>query len=304
VLLASTANADPLAIALAHRAKHGEPGRAEQRAVAAGKGWRVVDVVCTSGPRDLPFEERHSLTSISLVLSGAFSYRGEDGTSLLSSGSLLLGNAARTFQCSHQHGEGDRCLSFQFEPELFQRLAHDAGAPRPLFPQSRVPPLRVLAPFFARAAAAVEEARRPRGERPAAGGVLEEMALELAAAVIGVAGLVRRDTLSASRDRARIARLLRQLELRAVEPHSLSELAESASLSPYHFLRTFKAVTGVTPHQWLLRARLRWAAGRLIDSRRPVTEIALASGFDDLSNFIRTFRAEFGFSPRQFRARG
>jgi len=219
LLLNSTSNTDPLTAALAHRAKHGEPGRTAPRAVAAGEGWRVVDVVCTSGPRDLPFEERHSLTSISLVLSGAFSYRGEDGISLLSSGSLLLGNAGHAFQCSHQHGEGDRCLSFQFDPELFQRLAHDAGAPRLVFPQSRVPPLRVLAPLFARAIAAMEAEGRRREEHHAGGGVLEETALELAAAVIRVAGLARRDPPSASRDRARIARLLRQLEARAVEPN-------------------------------------------------------------------------------------
>ena len=72
-------------------------------------------------------------------------------------------------------------------------------------------------------------------------------------------------------------------------------------MSPYHFLRTFKAVTGITPHQWLLRARLREAAQRLAMSRAGVTAIALDVGFDDLSNFIRSFRAEFGFSPRQYR---
>ena len=72
-------------------------------------------------------------------------------------------------------------------------------------------------------------------------------------------------------------------------------------MSPYHFLRTFKAVTGITPHQWLLRARLREAAQRLANSRTGVTAIALDVGFDDLSNFIRSFRAEFGVSPRQYR---
>jgi AraC-like DNA-binding protein len=73
-------------------------------------------------------------------------------------------------------------------------------------------------------------------------------------------------------------------------------------MSPYHFLRTFKLVTGVTPHQWLLRARLRAAAQRLAGGRTPITAIALDVGFDDLSNFIRSFQAEFGRSPRQYRA--
>jgi len=52
-----------------------------------------------------------------------------------------------------------------------------------------------------------------------------------------------------------------------------------AGISRYHFLRTFKLVTGVTPHQWLLRSRLR-----------------------DAANFVRTFRAEFGVSPGRYRA--
>ena len=73
-------------------------------------------------------------------------------------------------------------------------------------------------------------------------------------------------------------------------------------MSPYHFLRTFKLVTGITPHQWLLRARLRDAARRLATSRASITTIALDVGFEDLSNFIRSFRAEFGLSPRQYRA--
>ena len=77
--------------------------------------------------------------------------------------------------------------------------------------------------------------------------------------------------------------------------------ADSAGLSPYHFLRTFKHVTGVTPHQWLLRARLREAARRLAAGRDPVTDIALDVGFEDLSNFMRSFRAEFGMSPRRYR---
>jgi AraC-like DNA-binding protein len=66
-------------------------------------------------------------------------------------------------------------------------------------------------------------------------------------------------------------------------------------------LRTFKRVTGITPHQWMLRARLRKAARRLVASRDAITDVALDVGFNDSSNFIRSFRAEFGISPRQYR---
>ena len=291
VLSPQTSPCDPLAIALSRKAQTGRPGAAEGREVAAGEGWRVLDIVCTSGPGDRPFEERQSSTSISLVLSGTFVYRSERGSSLMSAGALLLGNVGQPFECSHRHGEGDRCLSFQFEPELFERLAHDAGASRSSFDRDRLPPLRTLAPLTARAQMALG------GQ-----GSFEELALEVAGAVVQVAGRAQGDAPTmATPDPDRIARVLRQLESRVVEPHTLAELARAAGLSRYHFLRTFKSVTGITPHQWMLRARLRRAAERLVTSRAPVTDIALDVGFDDLSNFIRTFRAEFGVSPRRYR---
>jgi len=292
LLSPQTSNTDSLEIALKCKAQTGAPGAAEARLVAAGEGWRVVDIVCTSGPGDRPFEERFLASSISLVMAGTFVCRSDHGSSLMAPGALLLGNAGHTFACSHQHGEGDRCLSFQFDAELFEHLAHDAGASRTGFESDRLPPLRPLAPLTARARTAV-----------ATRDSFEEIALELTGAVVALAGHARRDASAAApRDPAPIARVLRYLEPRIVEPHTLAELAGIAGLSRYHFLRTFKGVTGITPHQWLLRARLRDAAQRLVTSRDPITEIALDVGFEDLSNFIRTFRAEFGVSPSRYRA--
>ena len=70
---------------------------------------------------------------------------------------------------------------------------------------------------------------------------------------------------------------------------------------------TFRAVGGPqvhshqTPYQYLLRTRLREAATRLATGRDRILDIALTSGFEDLSNFNHAFRAEFGVSPRVFR---
>lgn len=85
-------------------------------------------------------------------------------------------------------------------------------------------------------------------------------------------------------------------------PHGLTSLAQMAHLSPYHFLRTFEEVTGTTPHQYLLRTRLRAAALRLRTESTRVIDIALTCGFGDVSNFNRTFRAEFGMSPKAYRS--
>jgi AraC-like DNA-binding protein len=265
-------------------------GATAGRTVASGEGWSVIDVVCTCGPDDRPFEEVNSRASISVVLAGTFACRCDRGVSLLSSGSLLTLNADQAFECSHHHGEGDRCLSFQFEPALFERLAHEAGASSAKFSSHCLPPLRTLARPTARAQLALV-----RNE------AFEEAALELAGAVVEVANEKRRETPAPLRHHGRITRVLRYLAAHSEEPHTIADLARLSNLSPYHFLRTFKAVTGITPHQWLLRARLRDAARRLAESREPVTGVALDAGFDDLSNFIRTFRAEFGVSPQRYR---
>ena len=87
------------------------------------------------------------------------------------------------------------------------------------------------------------------------------------------------------------------------QPHTLLDLAQRAGLSPFPFLRMFRKVTGVSPHQFLLRVRLNAAALELRGTNTPITEIAYATGFEDLSNFIRTFRAEFDLAPSRYRVR-
>jgi AraC-like DNA-binding protein len=83
---------------------------------------------------------------------------------------------------------------------------------------------------------------------------------------------------------------------------TLDALAREARLSRYHFLRTFEQLTGLTPHQYVRRARLREAAMRLAAESGTVLDIALDCGFGDVSNFNRAFRTEFGMSPRAYRA--
>lgn len=98
-----------------------------------------------------------------------------------------------------------------------------------------------------------------------------------------------------------MARILREIERRPEADLTLGSLAREAGLSPFHFLRLFERLTGVTPHQYVLRTRLREAAARLATEPAKVLDVALDCGFGDLSNFNRAFRAEFGASPRAFR---
>jgi AraC-like DNA-binding protein len=73
-------------------------------------------------------------------------------------------------------------------------------------------------------------------------------------------------------------------------------------MSLYHFLRTFRQVAGVTPHQYVLRTRLNRAAVRLRTSNESVSAIAFGAGFGDLSTFNRRFRRLMGCSPGAYRS--
>jgi AraC family transcriptional regulator len=280
---------DPLRAALAEKERTGAPGELRPRVLGSGEGWRAVDLLCTLGPPDAAREERHRLASVSVVRAGVFGYRGEHGRALLSPGALLLGNAGQAFTCGHEHGAGDRCLSFQLEPELLARVALEAGAARSRFATPSLPPSRAMASVVAQAVAA-------------GGPRLEEAALELVgAALLAAGGAVPRA--AAPGDERRVARLLRTMEAQVAEPHPLSELAREAGLGRFQLLRAFKRVTGLTPHQWLLRARLREAARILTETAAPVTEVALEVGFADLSHFIRAFQLEFGATPGRYGGR-
>ena len=156
-----------------------------------------------------------------------------------------------------------------------------------------VPPSRPLSPLLARAGS---------GALGAAGVPWEELALRLAVSTVGLAA-----DASSSRSRvplnaeARVTHAVRTIDRHPRAALSLARLAREANLSPYHFLRTFQRVTGITPHQYVLRARLRDAATRLVGESGKVLDVALDSGFGDVSNFNRAFRTEFGVSPRGFR---
>jgi AraC family transcriptional regulator len=130
----------------------------------------------------------------------------------------------------------------------------------------------------------------------------EEISVQLAAQVVQLSGGSLPNPNGAPPSAvARVTRAVRKIERHPDGDLTLGNLAREAGLSPYHFLRTFESLTGVTPHQYVLRARLRAAAMRLAIEPAKVLDIALDCGFGDVSNFNRAFRTEFRVSPRVYR---
>jgi AraC-like DNA-binding protein len=265
----------------------------QRRRLASGDGWAVSDIVCTAGPQDQPFEEQFSQTCVAIVVGGTFQYRTAGGRALMMPGALLLGNRGDTFTCGHEHGVGDRCLSFSYTPEFCETVKAGAGIRKSRFQAPRLAPERALSPLISRAAEFL------------AGGdaaAFHELGIQLLAQAMQAEQGVPRPAGEEASSLARVTRVLRMIDGDTDAPRDLNSLARIARLSPYHFLRVFEGLTGTTPHQYLLRARLRQAAVRLRRESGRIVDLALGCGFGDVSNFNRAFRAEFGVSPRAYRS--
>ena len=249
----------------------------------------VIDYRCAAGPGDPSFPEQHQCYSLSYVRHGTFGYRIRGRHFEMVAGAVLLGFPGDEFVCTHEHACGDECLSFHLEPEVVENL----GAGGDVWKRGALPPLAEIMVLgeLAQAAAAGDS-----------GVGLDEAGMLLAMRLATIGGARSQQLRRASpRDRRRAVETALWLDANAHESVDLDRAARQAGLSPFHFLRLFARIVGVTPHQYLLRSRLRRAARALAADDRPVSDIALDVGFGDLSNFVRTFHRAAGVSPRGFR---
>src|SRR5262249_4114907 len=148
------------------------------------------------------------------------------------------------------------------------------------FSALRIPPVRALSPIVSRACAGITGLKSVSWE---------EVAIELATRAL----LADSDDSTSPRvtDTAvrSVAAVVRAMCRNPAAPTNLGQMARAANLSPFHFLRTFERVTGVTPHQYARRLRLREAARRLATTNGRIIDAAFECGFGDVSNFNHAF---------------
>jgi AraC-like DNA-binding protein len=244
---------------------------------------------CTAGPGDKPFAEEHRCHSISYVRKGSFGVHHRGKFSELVAGSVLIGHPGDEYTCTHEHVCGDECLSFLLGPELVDAIG-DSRAPWQVGSAPPLPELVVLGELAQAAADGSSDIS------------LDEIGQVLASRFVEVvSGKPRKSSPDGARDRRRAVETALWIDANSHQPISLEDAAAQAGISPFHFLRLFSNVLGVTPHQYLVRSRLRHAARRLADDDSPITDIAYDVGFGDLSNFVRTFHRASGASPMRFR---
>jgi AraC-like DNA-binding protein len=86
-------------------------------------------------------------------------------------------------------------------------------------------------------------------------------------------------------------------------PLDISNLSRVASVSEAHFIRTFRATFGETPHRYLQRRRVERAMFLLRETEKSITDICLDVGFASLGTFSRTFSEIIGDTPTEYRSR-
>ena len=242
---------------------------------------------CVSHPHAVLSEKTYTMPAIGFVLSGWFDYATRMGSATAVPGAVILGNAGQQFTCRHNDTSGNRRLVVVFNGAFLEDVANDCGFDDVSFKVAALPP--------GAAAAAIYGQMRKLRQRD------DETAFVLAARALRAGRGDIAPRRPSARSRQRVLAVVRHIEEAYGEPHSLKSLADMACLSRHHFLRLFKQVTGESPSQYIIAARLRAAADLLLTTRMPISEVAFASGFRDISHFNNRFRAVFGRAPRQWR---
>ena len=249
----------------------------------------VSDFRCTAEPGEKPFAEQYACHSISYVRKGSFGCHCRGRFHELVAGSILVGHPGDEYTCTHDHVVGDECLSFFLDPELVEAI----GDNRNIWQVGSVPPLPELMVLG-------ELAQTAAGGNSDVG--LDEIGHLFASRFVDVvSGRSPKPMTATMKDRRRAVETALWIDANSHRPIDLEDAAAQAGISAFHFLRLFSDVLGVTPHQYLVRSRLRHAARRLANDDSPITDIAYDVGFNDLSNFVRTFHRAAGASPQKFR---
>ncbi|MEU8515394.1 helix-turn-helix transcriptional regulator [Kitasatospora sp. NPDC048722] len=196
-------------------------------------------------------------------------------------------------------GQDAELMVVALEPAWLEKLATESDLPGPL---ELAPRFHLTDPFLAmlveRLVAEYE------GPRPADPLYAQSLLQALAAHLIRTAatrgpGLPERD---GGLTPKRLDRVVDHMNGYLDGRLSLTDLAAVAGVSPSHFTRAFRASTGQSPHQYLVRLRLEHARRALLTTDTPIAAIAQLCGFADQSHLTRTMRLHTGTTPSALRA--
>jgi transcriptional regulator GlxA family with amidase domain len=113
--------------------------------------------------------------------------------------------------------------------------------------------------------------------------------------------VVNRRRKDADIGKGRVAKVIDYIHANPGANISLEVMAQIAGMSPNHFLLLFTKATGLTPHRYVLRARIDNAKLHLMDEALSIAEVSRLTGFRTQEHFTKVFRKIVGMPPREFR---
>jgi len=245
-------------------------------------------------PHRDPAEEVSSHHAVSFVERGRFTLHHRGRRWRMDTVTLFVTHPGLRYHCTHDGTiPDDVSFSVHYSPELVEDLESTIGRRW----ARRVPaaPLTNRLAYLRHRLAATPAS----GEAAMAATTLAgELLAELGGAATGSSRLFSPGQIARYTRRVEAAREM--LRERYAQPHTLEGTARAVGMSPFHFSRVFRQMIGVPPHRYLVHARLKEAAWRLREGAG-VTETCYATGFGNLSHFIRSFRRAYGVRPSRYR---
>ena len=237
----------------------------------------------------------HERYAIGVVERGAlgFYYRGENIVASSGDISLCIPGEAHTGQPAAAEGWSYRM--FYLDAQFVAKVASEAAGRQRALPFFKSGTLTDVA--LARRLYALHK----RLETPEKAGLEHETALlQILATFIRSHADDTPPESQAGRENRAVQQVKDYLHSHYAEDVSLNDLSRITGLSRYHLVRTFCQTVGVAPHAYLRQVRIG-KAKHLLAARRPIAEVALATGFTDQSHLTRWFKRFWGFTPGQYR---
>jgi AraC-like DNA-binding protein len=233
----------------------------------------------------------HAYSVVGLVESGVQSYSYRGSRHFTPAGRIFVVNRGEphTGEAAVDGGYVYRTLCL--DPGFLARALHDLsgshGTPRLKGAVLDEPELaRALARFhraLAQRATAIEQ---------------ESLLLEAVMLLLRRHSDMRGESRDCGEPRA-VARARDYIEAHFADDISLSKVAETVCLSPFHFARLFTKVAGMPPHAYLESVRMRNACA-LLEQGEPIARVAASVGYADQSHLTKRFRRFLGITPRQY----
>lgn len=265
----------------------------------------VADFRCDGCNAARPSEECALGHELSITRSGAWLRRNAHGRHLGDPTRAMFFNGGAHYEVEHPVGGGDHCTVITYAPAALDEVGSELGI---ALDAEAAPFSAAWAPASAALQLKVrqlDDMVRSDAERLLA---CEELCLQILADALGASTPPKHTPWRPESARSRHHRTLAQealveLARRFREPLLLGDLARTLDCSQFHLARVFKAQTGSTLHQHVVKLRLSAALERVAASREYIGSIAHELGFFDHAHLSSMFARHYGIAPSSLRHR-